>query len=291
MSTAATSESPASQAPPREIKIVSHSTLFYWWPVWAVGFIMAIVTLFSGQSMAVVPKGTEPQQKRELPWLKGEAKEKQKPDDYTRDVLVLPAGKHLAEDKSGTAEKPHLAITSSKNVGVLFCTILLVVVFITNVSLRGLWSVIVIGTIIFMSIIFALLGWWDHILTYLSFLDIRINLGGYVFISLILLILWAVITFWFDHRTYIVFTPGQFRVCLEIGEGETAYDTAGMTFEKKRNDFFRHWILGFGSGDLIVKTSGALAHTFNLPNVLFLGREYRRIEDMMRTRQVLTGQN
>ena len=27
----------------QEIKIVSHSNLFYWWPVWAVGYLMAIL--------------------------------------------------------------------------------------------------------------------------------------------------------------------------------------------------------------------------------------------------------
>src|SRR5262249_8350786 len=27
-----------------EVKVISHSTLFYWWPVWAVGFLMALLT-------------------------------------------------------------------------------------------------------------------------------------------------------------------------------------------------------------------------------------------------------
>ena len=42
-----------------EIRIVSHSTLFYWWPVWAVGFIMALITLIDGHVLAVVPPETE----------------------------------------------------------------------------------------------------------------------------------------------------------------------------------------------------------------------------------------
>ena len=28
----------------REVRIYSHSHLFYWWPVWACGYIMAIWT-------------------------------------------------------------------------------------------------------------------------------------------------------------------------------------------------------------------------------------------------------
>ncbi|MCI0741300.1 MAG: hypothetical protein L0Y72_19900, partial [Gemmataceae bacterium] len=93
----------------------------------------------------------------------------------------------------------------------------------------------------------------------------------------------------FDKQIYIVFTPGQFRVRLEIGDAETAYDTTGMTIQKQRSDLFRHWILGLGSGDLIVKTAGAQAHHFDLPNVLFLGRKVKEIEEMLRSRQVVAG--
>ena len=85
-------------------------------------------------------------------------------------------------------------------------------------------------------------------------------------------------------------SPGQFRVRLEIGDAETAYDTAGMTIQKQRSDLFRHWILGLGSGDLIVRTAGAQTHQFDMPNVLFLGRKVREIEDLLRSKQVVAGQ-
>jgi hypothetical protein len=94
----------------------------------------------------------------------------------------------------------------------------------------------------------------------------------------------------FDQQVYMVFTPGQFRVRQEIGDAETAYDTTGMTIQKQRSDLFRHWILGLGSGDLIVKTSGAQAHEFHLNNVLFLGRKVKLIEEMLRSRPIVSGQ-
>src|SRR6266849_7872470 len=55
---------PASSAQPRsrddvEIRIVSHSNLFYWWPVWAVGFLLGILTWMEGYVMAVVPNGSK----------------------------------------------------------------------------------------------------------------------------------------------------------------------------------------------------------------------------------------
>ena len=86
---------------------------------------------------------------------------------------------------------------------------LLLVIFITNVPLRGLWSVIVIVLILSMVIIFAILGWWEHILETLSFLDIRINLGGYLLVSTVLLGFWLVVFFFFDRQIYMVFTPAS----------------------------------------------------------------------------------
>ena len=83
----------------------------------------------------------------------------------------------------------------------------------------------------------------------------------------------------------MIFTPGQVKVCTEIGGGEKAYDTTGMTIEKQRSDLFRHWILGLGSGDLVVRTSGADRHEFRLNNVLFVGRKLQLIEEMQRVRQ------
>ena len=88
---------------------------------------------------------------------------------------------------------------------------------------------------------------------------------------------------------YIVFSPGQFRVKQEIGGGEHTYDTIGMVVEKQRNDLFRHWILGLGSGDLIVRTSGAQNQHFDLPNVLFIGSKLKQIEDLLREKEVVRG--
>ena len=56
-----TQKAPAATVPAEqnEIKIVSHSTLFYWWPVWAVGFLMAGLTYLDGDRLATVPAGTK----------------------------------------------------------------------------------------------------------------------------------------------------------------------------------------------------------------------------------------
>ncbi len=262
--------------PSKEIRVVSHSNLFYWWPVWAIGYLMALITALSGQVLATVPTGST-------------VVEKVQHDGETRSAIIYPAKTHAVLDRT-TKEpvQPRLHVSASKNLGVLFCVVLLLVIFITNVPLRGLWSVIVIVLVLSMVIIFAILGWWETILETLSFLDIRINLGGYLLVSTVLLAFWLVVFFFFDRQIYMVFTPGQLRVRKEIGDSETAFDTSGMTIEKQRSDLFRHWILGMGSGDLIVKTGGNQVHHFDMVNVLFLGRKVKEIEDMLRSRQVVT---
>jgi hypothetical protein len=269
--------SPQAADVPNEIRIVSHSTLFYWWPIWAVGFLMALISWFSPYSLAVVPRGS-----------------KVFPDEnfhkVERDVLALPSGKAwLEKNADGNAVDPHLYVGQKKEMGVLFCVLLLLVITITNVPMRGLWSVIVIMLIISLCIIISLIpNAWDRILHNLDFLDIRINMGGYMLISLVLFVLWLIVMLLFDRQIYMVFKPGQLVVKLEIGDQETVYDSTGASIQKQRSDLFRHWILGFGSGDLIVKTAGAQAHTFDMPNVLFLGRRVREIEDMLRARPVVS---
>jgi hypothetical protein len=284
--------SPPAVAPPapptydqQEIKIVSHSNLFYWWPVWAAGFILGILSLFEGKVVAVVPKDVEVSRR----W-----KVETAPDVYeTREGYILPKDRHLASedssDPNGKPAQPHLRMTTSSTYGVIWATILLLVIVITNVPMRGLWSwvIIVVGGLLV--IIFALAGWWDTIFYYLSVLDIRINAGGYFFISSILCAIWLISVMIFDRQIYMTFTPGQLRLCLDIGGGETAYDTTGMVIQKQRNDLFRHVILGLGSGDLIVRTSGANAHEFHLPNVLFVGRKLQIVEAMQRDRPVVKG--
>jgi hypothetical protein len=267
----------------RQITVISHSTLFYWWPVWTVGFLLGLISQFSGWSMAVVPNDTQIVSGAEVI---GPTQEDGKSTHYESvEVLIVPKNKHLPPQDPNDPNSPPQKlrhISKGREFGVLFAIVLLLVIVITNVPLRGLWSFMVIFLVIALAIIFALAGWWDVIFRYFGYLDIRINAGGYIFISSILFAIWLFTVFVFDKQIYMIFTPGQFKVCTEIGGGEQTYSTIGLTLEKQRSDLFRHWILGLGSGDLIVKTTGAQAHHFEMPNVLFVSSKMQRIEDMIR---------
>jgi hypothetical protein len=263
-----------------EVMVVSHSNLFYWWPVWAIAFLMALLTLIDGYYMVTVPAGTEPRTDIRLT-DKGEA----------REGWVLPKDDHLVRtvkgDSSSLPQGIGVHMSRNKNYGVIFCMALILVIVITNVPLRGMWSLVVIITIILLSVIFALAGWWETIFEKLGRLDIRINMGAYMFIGVALFAVWFFTLMFFDKQVYIIFTPGQFKVCTEIGGGEKVYDTIGLTLERQKADLFRHYILGLGSGDLVVKTTGAQAHHFDLPNVLFINKKVQMIEDLLQKKKVV----
>jgi hypothetical protein len=265
-----------------EMTVVSHSNLFYWWPVWAISFILAVLTLFEGHTMVTVPPGKwEVAHQATVTLADGSKKEKQAV------VYGDDPQKSNPNDESTRLQKPERYISKHKSYGVLFTFVLLLVIFITNVPLRGMWSLIVILVLAFIVLLLAFFSLWDRVFELLGDLDIRINAGGYLAIGITLLLMWLVTFLFFDRQVYITVTPGNFKVCTEIGGGEKVYDTAGMQLEKHRSDLFRHWILGMGSGDLTVHTSGAQSAHIDLPNVLFIGRKVEQIENMIKKKAVV----
>lgn len=274
---------------PGEIIVYHHSNLFYWWPVWAFGFLMAIITYFGDKHMAIVPAGTIPTKA-----IKGTATiDGQEVDLKDRDILVLAEKRHHVTRKDSSGQErvlePTIYVAHQKSVGTIYLFILLLVIAITNVHMRGLWSFYILLLVVLLAIIFAVAGWWENIFAGLGQMSIHINMGGYLLLSTVLFVLWLINFAIFDRQIYIVFSPGQVRMRLEIGGGETVYDTAGMVVQKQRSDLFRHWILGFGSGDLIIRPAG-VAHPIEMPNVLAAGRTVRRIERLVKEKVILAQQ-
>ena len=277
-------------APPRkrEITLISHSMLFYWWPIWLLGFTMAAITFFDNDRLAVIPANAT-------------VSEKWKEEGTTHyDVAVPSAGgptKSLANaveasKKAGEARPDAFPTRVSQKVwmGPVFCVVLLMTVVITNVPLRGLWSFLVLLMVLVVALLITLVpGGWDQLLGALNNLHIYINMAGYLFIATIVFILWTVSVFIFDQRTYLIVTPGQIQVCEHVGASIRSFDTTGLTFEKQRDDLFRHWLLGFFSGDLIVRTSGAERETIRLPNVLWIGWRLEEVQHLLREKAIVAG--
>src|SRR5262245_38258186 len=78
-----------------EIRIISHSGLFYWWPVWAMGFLMALLTFIDGHRLILVPSDSKAQ--RDIPVAKPSG-EKGELKTVPSEGVLLKSG-HLLPDK------------------------------------------------------------------------------------------------------------------------------------------------------------------------------------------------
>jgi hypothetical protein len=280
-----TAPRPPAERGPREIKLVSHSPIFYWWPIWVLGYLMALITLFENHRLAILPAETLVQ------------KVTATDEKVERYELTIPKGAATrsldrAEQASKDPSRPQAfapRLSEKAWMGPLYCVILLLTILITNIPLRGLWSFLVLMLLLIVALGITLIpNGWDNLLGAVGNLHIFINMAGYLFIATTVLILWLVSVFIFDQRTYMIITPGQIRVCEHIGASIRNFDTTGLSFEKQRDDLFRHWILGFFSGDLIVRTSGAEKEEIRFPNVLWIGYRLEQVQEILRERAVVS---
>jgi hypothetical protein len=97
-------------------------------------------------------------------------------------------------------------------------------------------------------------------------------------------LVWAFSVFVYDRMSYWRVTPGQMTYEHVIGGAAKSYDTRGMIFEKRRQDLFRHWVLGLGSGDIEISTTGAKRETIHIPTVLFVDSKVAEIQQMIAVR-------
>jgi hypothetical protein len=170
---------------------------------------------------------------------------------------------------------------TNKNLGVIFTLLFFLVVLVTTVTMRGLASVVAILSFAFGVLLLAYMGWWGRVMDWMGEVRIYMNMGFYVFFSTLVFLVWAFAVFVYDHMSYWKVRPGQITHERVIGGAERSYDTRGMIFEKHREDLFRHWIIGMGSGDIQISTTGAKKETIYVPNVLFVDSKIDAIQRMI----------
>ena len=54
-----------------------------------------------------------------------------------------------------------------------------------------------------------------------------------------------------------------------------------MILVKRQDDFFRHWVIGFGSGDLHMQTMGGRGVEMNAANVLFVSSQIAKFQRLI----------
>lgn len=225
---------PPENEPGRKLRIYSHSSMLFWWPVWAVGYVLAFLTYWHGrpQQIEAIVRGPE--------W-----------------------------------------IHPSSNLGVVFFLTLFLIILITNFSMRGLASAIVILGGVLLTVMLAYIGWWDEVFNWFGNLTIHLTMGAYFWFSTLMFITWAATIFGIDRLSYWEVAPGQITRKVLLGSGSNSYNAQGMGLEKHRDDVLRHWLLGLGSGDLRIRTSGATREQIDLPNVLFIGSKVEAVQRLI----------
>ena len=273
-------ESPSNEAEKRKIDsitIFGHSNLLYWWPVWLISFVLAGVTYFEGQQMAVVPAGTVIRHDQPI-------------DGGSHDVLVAPEKKSfgLAREE-GQSATPGMTVSSNNSLGVIFVATLLLVALASTILLRGLVSIIAIIVIVTLVITLALFNLWNDVFLFLGGMDIRMNAAGYLAVGVPLFLAWLAVITIYDRAHYVIFTAGQIRYVLEVGDNEIALQSEGAVVEKKRSDVFRHWLLGFGTGDLLIRVGGPNGPAIELENVINISRKLKLIDRLLKEKAILVG--
>jgi hypothetical protein len=166
-------------------------------------------------------------------------------------------------------------------IGLIYVLILTFVILFTNFKLRGIYSVAFMLAVGLMITLIALAGWWDAILSYIPYLSIHMNMGFYLVFSTILFIAWLFSFFVFDRLVYYLVRPGQLIRVSRIGGNEETWDARGMLVEERADDYFRHYVLGLGSGDLTINTSGAKSEVIHIQNVLLANRKMKIIQQLV----------
>ena len=169
--------------------------------------------------------------------------------------------------------------------GLSFIALILFVVVFTNVRARGVYSLMLVlltGTAVWgvqkvpgIEKAFA----WVHLLR------VHLNLAFYLTFSVLLMLIWVFVTYLVDHFTWWRFSPGQVIEEHRVGQATGhAFNTEGMIIQRLPDDLFRHRVLGFGTGDFVVKP--ASGDTFEIHNVWRANKKQRLLEDMIAMRSV-----
>jgi hypothetical protein len=256
--------------------------LFYWWPIWVLGYIMAIVTWQEDHRLAILPAHAK------IVANSGESTDK---ETVYRLAVPNPPTKMLEQAEKATQSTAEgdtfkTRVSQKAWLGPMFCVVLLITVVITNVPLRGVWSFVVLLMLLVLALLITLApNGWDNLLAAVGNLHIYINLAGYLFIATTVLLLWVVSVFIFDQRTYMRVTPGHIAICEHIGASIRDINGDRVEIEKKRDDMFRHWLLGFFSGDIVIRLSDT-KEEIRLPNVLWIGWRIEQVQRLIREKAV-----
>ncbi|MCK5725912.1 MAG: hypothetical protein KAH22_03675 [Thiotrichaceae bacterium] len=208
-----------------KIRFYSHSTIFYFWPLWLISLTLGFLTV-----------------------------------SHTFSVDLA---------------------------GVIFLFSLLFSLFVITIDVRGLWVVIFVLGLIVLGLLFERTGVMRIIYHTIISLKISIEPNFYFLFAIPMAVVWLFTTVLYDRRKYVELRPNELTVVKEIGEGVVNYDTMGIVFRKKRDNFIQHWIFGLGSGDLVITTGSGGGHkeVIYINNVFRIGNKINRMHQVLENKR------
>ena len=167
---------------------------------------------------------------------------------------------------------------SSPLFGNIFLLTILLVIFITTVNLRGLWFFMVL--LLFIVFIFAgyIIGFLSGIVSFISSININLSVNSYFMFSVPLFVVWFMTVLVYDRLKYVVVRKNRVTLVREIGERVSEGSDINMSYYKVRDNFAMHWLLGFGSGDLIIRINN---EQIRMPNILNIKKKLQQIEAIL----------
>ena len=248
-------------------------------------------TYLDGDRLATVPVGTKAV--KEMVTYKDKEGVEHRGEAYVLPLTKKGEPTHVARihrDKADSEDaEPYIHISRNKNYGVIFCVTLLLVIIITNIPLRGMWSVVIIITIILMSDDLRpgrLVG-HDHCNASSArhpHQRRRLHpavVGPVRHLGVTLLI--------FDRQMYIEFRPGPVqRLHRDRRRREGLRHDRHETGEAAQRPVPAQGPrAGVGRPD--GAHAGAGGEHFDMPNVLFISKKVKMIEEMLRRRKTGEG--
>lgn len=234
-----------------KLELISHSQIFYYWPLWLISLVFAGITAMTGKEVT---------------------------------MHFFEKGASTATALANKGEVIKIKMSTSPSLGLAFIIILMVVILFTSVNIRGVWAALVAASFVIIGLVFSLMGWWRPILGAIVKVNFFLNMQFYLWTGVVLFVIWALVVFVYDKRHYIVLRSAQFTIVEEVGEGEKNFDTMGLVLDKQRDNFFQHWLLGFGSGDLKITTAGGASKQIYFPNVLFINSKLKKSHQILQGR-------
>lgn len=184
----------------------------------------------------------------------------------------------------GAADAVPVMMVARPGLGLAYLLVLISVIVFTTVNIRGVWAALTMALLVIVGLLFHVAHLWAPILKAIGNVQFYINLDFYLWTGVVTLVAWSVVVFVFDRRHYVEVRPTQLTVVEQVGEGEKNFDTVGLVFDKQRDNFFQHWLLGFGSGDLIITTAGGERDRIYFPNVTRISKRIARLVEIREQR-------